>query len=99
MLSMAIHSYKELLAASDENLIADHDQIAKTTGANVNYYLNELSRRHTNRLTQTMLDLTGRTERLSKAMQKLTATNKRLTHIILWLTAINTAFVICSAFR
>ena len=79
---MPTYPYKELLAATDEKLVNLHDHKAKSTEAGVNYYLNELSRRHTNQLTQTMRELTDAT--------------KRYTHIILWMTVINAGLVLVS---
>lgn len=51
-------TYKALREASDEELIEAHDQRTRYTEAGIDYYLNELSRRETERLDNSVRRLT-----------------------------------------
>ena len=51
-------TYGELRAASDEELIQAHDQLAKSTGVGTGYYLAELNRRGSDRLDRSIKRLT-----------------------------------------
>jgi len=48
----------ELRALSDEQLIEQHDQLAKNTVVGISYYLSELERRQVERQGRLMLRLT-----------------------------------------
>jgi CHASE3 domain sensor protein len=65
-------SYQQLLAMSDEQLIAAHDGAAKHTVLGLNYYLDELRRRATDRQTQRMVELTEAIERLTRIVTLFT---------------------------
>lgn len=52
---------KELREMTDEQLIAEHDDVAQGTASlGVNYYLDELKRREQNKQTESMLAYTRR---------------------------------------
>ncbi|ACV22782.1 hypothetical protein Shel_17630 [Slackia heliotrinireducens DSM 20476] len=51
-------SYSELKELSDEELIARHDNHARTTSVGVSYYLDELARRESGRINESMLKCT-----------------------------------------
>ena len=51
-------TYRELRAASDEELILAHDQIAQQTVVGTAYYLQELNRRDAERLDRSIRRLT-----------------------------------------
>ena len=48
----------ELRNLSDDKLVALHDEQAKYTGIGVQYYLDELNRRHQESHTESMLSIT-----------------------------------------
>lgn len=52
------YTYKELRSLDDEQLIAEHDRHAENTCVGVNYYLEELSRRDSERVNKSMLRCT-----------------------------------------
>lgn len=52
------YTYIELRSLDDEKLIAEHDRHAKNTCVGVNYYLEELSRRDSERVNKSMLKCT-----------------------------------------
>lgn len=66
-------TYRELLDMRDEHLIAAHDARAAGTVLGVNYYLDELRRRATDRQTERMVELTAAIERLTRIVTLLTA--------------------------
>ncbi len=49
---------KELRGLSDDDLVAQHDEIAGSTVVGLNYYLAEIARRDQDRQTQAMLSYT-----------------------------------------
>ena len=51
-------TYRELRAASDDDLIAAHDQMSRNTVVGTSYYLDELNRRDTERLDRSIRRLT-----------------------------------------
>jgi len=51
-------SVRELRKASEEKLIQEHDELAEHTLPGVDYYLNELARRRSDRQQTTMIRLT-----------------------------------------
>jgi hypothetical protein len=51
-------SIRELRDASDDELIRNHDMLARNTSVGVNYYLDELARRESARQQATMIRLT-----------------------------------------
>jgi hypothetical protein len=51
-------SIRELRNASDDELIRNHDMLARNTSEGVNYYLNELARRESARQQAMMIRLT-----------------------------------------
>lgn len=77
------HRYRDLLSATDEELISTHDAIAGNTYAGVDFYLNELSRRDA--------------ARAGKRIEALTDAVKRLTVVITLLTMINCVAAIVAA--
>jgi hypothetical protein len=55
------YTLKELRELTDEQLIAEHDNVAQSTARlGVNYYLDELKRREQNKQTEAMLAYTRR---------------------------------------
>jgi transcription termination factor Rho len=52
-------SVTELRELSDDELIAQHDQLAPNAGVGVGYYLEELARRRLERQTKTLVLLTA----------------------------------------
>lgn len=62
------HRIADLRAASDEELIAAHDELAAHTVPGVNYYLEELARREVGRRERRM-------ERLTVVILVLTVAN------------------------
>lgn len=52
------YSLRELRKVSEEELIAAHDSIAKTTAPGINYYLDELARREQGKQTAAILEYT-----------------------------------------
>ena len=52
-------SYAQLRAASDQQLIESHDNAAKDANRGVRYYLEELARRETERLFESIMRLTA----------------------------------------
>jgi hypothetical protein len=73
----------ELRATTDETLIAEHDAKAPQVEESLNYYLEELARRHQNRQTEAMLGYT-------EAMLGHTRIIKRLTWAVTGLTVVVT---------
>ena len=67
------HSYRELLALSDEDLIDAHDSLAPSTITGVNYFLDELRRRTADRQTDQMVRLTEAITTLTRVVVLLTA--------------------------
>ncbi len=51
-------SLKDLRLMSDEQLIEKHDELARHTQVGTQHYLNELSRRDSDRATRSMVRLT-----------------------------------------
>lgn len=51
-------SLKELRSLSNDELIKNHDELAKQTVVGTRHYLNELYRRDTDRATRTIVRLT-----------------------------------------
>ena len=68
-------TYAELRAASDQRLIEDHDLRARFVDPGVSYFLDELARRET--------------ERLTKSIKWLTVTNTGLVLISAFLVAVD----------
>ena len=59
------HTIGQLQKLSDEDLIKEHDLIAKTTVVGTQYYMNELDRRSKERNEQAMLSLSIETQKLA----------------------------------
>jgi len=76
------YSLSALQALSDEQLIAEHDSVAKNAGVGTAYYVDELNRRTA--------------ERASRANEAATAAALRLAGRSFWLTVAN-AFLGLSA--
>ncbi len=55
----SVKSINELRAATDEQLISEHDEAARNTVIGTGYYLDELNRRETAKQTKVMVVLTG----------------------------------------
>jgi hypothetical protein len=69
------YTLKELRAMGDEQLIAEHDNLAQSTTLGINYFLDELKRREQNRQTDTMLLYTRRMLWLTVFVAVLTVAN------------------------
>ena len=52
------YSYKELNNKSDEDLIKEHDELARSTVAGVDYFLQELRGRRIDKFTRALVNLT-----------------------------------------
>ena len=52
------HSYDELRALSDDELIKAHDELAKSTLVGSSYYVEELARRDAGKINASMLRFT-----------------------------------------
>lgn len=77
-------SLKELRAASDDDLIRRHDNVAKTTGESVDYYLEELARRDQKTATDTMVNYTWRITVMTFIVTLATIVNVVLAGVMLW---------------
>ena len=53
-----VKKYAKLRGMSDDELIQEHDEVAKGSMVGVNYYLDELARREQDRATNAMLKYT-----------------------------------------
>jgi hypothetical protein len=69
------HPLKELRAMSKDELIANHDHLAKTTSVGVNYYLDELARRDAAEVGRRPLTLTWVIAALTLGITILTVAN------------------------
>lgn len=74
---------RDLRAKPDEELIDEHDRVAKTGVTDVNYYLAELARRDQERQTAEMVRLTRQMRNLTIIILLLTLANVGL---VLFLT-------------
>ncbi|HEV2125472.1 MAG TPA: hypothetical protein VGW38_22200 [Chloroflexota bacterium] len=88
---------RELRELSEDDLITRHDELARPDVGGVRvfsgYYLDELARRHQNRLMEETRDLTRQTRGLTRQMRDMTAGIKAMTRLILGLTVINVVAV------
>lgn len=70
-------TFEELRSKSDEDLIREHNRLAKDTFVGINYFLEELARRRTERQTSTI-------RRLSWGVFILTTIITVMTGLSLW---------------
>ncbi|MGA7672674.1 MAG: hypothetical protein WBW04_19810 [Nitrolancea sp.] len=68
-------TFAELREMTDDQLIAEHDSLAPTGGVGFGYYLDELSRRQTERQTDRMLQLAQSMASLTRYIFVLTVVN------------------------
>lgn len=61
-----IYPLAELRDLSDEQIICEHDRIARTTSAGTDYYVAELNRRSFERATKAAAGLTSKSHTLTK---------------------------------
>ena len=87
---------RELRELSEDDLIDRHDELARPGVGGVRvgsgYYLDELARRHQNRLME-------ETRNLTRQMRNMTIVLLVLTVVLLVLTVVNVAAVIIPLFR
>ena len=78
-------TYKQLREASDQELIRAHDHLAEHMEPGTGYYLDELARRET--------------ERLTESIKRLTAWNTALVVVSTLFVAVSTVFVVLDVLR
>ena len=66
------HTWAELMALSDEQVVDEHDRKAQHTEVGLNAYREELTRRATERATAEIVRLTRRLRDLTRAIAALT---------------------------
>lgn len=86
------HSLNKLKSLPDEQLVAGHDDHAKTTVVGVSYFLAELRHRDLKRLAESQ-------QRTAEKMEKLTGWITWLTVFIAAMTVVNVGVVLWAALR
>ncbi|MGA6128822.1 MULTISPECIES: hypothetical protein [unclassified Microbacterium] len=76
-----VRTIDQLRAASDEELIAEHDRHAKHTSVGTGYYMEELDRRSRERSTEAANRLAAESHRLAKQSQRLAVASTVLSAI------------------
>lgn len=66
------HSYAELSNTPDNDLIAEHDKLARNTCPGVSYYLDELRRRENDTLCREMHSLNVQIASMTRRIEVLT---------------------------
>lgn len=84
------YSLSDLKSLSDEQLVAGHDDHAKTTVVGVSYFLAELRHRELQRLAQSQ-------QRAAEKMERLTKWITWLTVFIAFMTVVNVVVVLWTA--
>lgn len=80
-------SYGELVAMSDEDLIAEFDEMAQRSGVGVNFLREEIARRVAERHTQRITDMTRSMRNLTALVTFLTLANVILVAVSLFFSS------------
>ncbi|MDQ1597002.1 MAG: hypothetical protein QOI70_426 [Microbacteriaceae bacterium] len=91
------YTLKDLRAASEEELIAAHDQRAKNTGMGVDYFLGEVARRDAIKLSEAIKENTDRVAAEVQRLFELTeAAGRRMERLTQLIAVLTTASVVAA---
>jgi hypothetical protein len=91
------YSLKELRELPTDELIRQHDHAAETASVGVNYFLEEIARRHSAEQTERIIALTEQMAASTRTVEKLTRVIVGLTVVVALLTAASLVAVINAA--